>query len=151
MANKKAKQVRLASAVPTAPAKIPRVESGVNFYSLKPAWRISKLELCDPFGWHEVAKEKLFDIHSKLAAFESLTWKEILLVQKKRNHLIQVEDICKEAKARLAKLRLDDYEEIISLRLSGAERVWGIPQMGALTLLWWDPNHEVYPYELPNT
>ena len=40
---------------------------------------------------------------------------------------------------------MDDVDELYQLRVTGAERVWGIRSGPLLRLLWWDPNHEVYP------
>ena len=39
-------------------------------------------------------------------------------------------------------LGLDD---VVSLRLSGPERVFGYLDNGVLVLLWWDPLHQVCP------
>ncbi len=107
--------------------------------------------MCAPFGWHEIERDKLVEIHSKLSELEGLTWNEILVIRKYWNHSVEVYKLEKEARDRLTELGLDDYEELTSLRLSGPERIWGIPQLGAFTLLWWDPDHAVYRYELPNT
>ncbi len=107
--------------------------------------------MCAPFGWHEIPKDKLKEICEKLANFESRTWNEILVVSKKQNHTIPIEDLSKEAKARLEELKLDDVDEVVSLHLSGKERVFGIRQDIALTLLWWDPDHKVCPSILKHT
>jgi len=40
-------------------------EPTIQFYKLRPAWRIGKIEMCDPYGWHEISKEKLAEIRSK--------------------------------------------------------------------------------------
>ena len=98
-----------------------------------------------PFGWHKIEKDKLIEIRTKLAYFESQTWNEILVIGKKRNHTVSVTGICKEAQDRLVEIGLDDIEEIVSLRLSGPERIWGIRNLSVLTLLWWDPNHQIWP------
>jgi hypothetical protein len=103
------------------------------------------MEMCDPYGWHELDQTKLSEIRAKLAELEKLTWNEILVVRKYWNHTIDVSDICKTAQDRLRELGLDDVPQLISIRLSNFERVWGFPLLGALTLLWWDPNHQVYP------
>ena len=107
--------------------------------------------MCDPYGWHEIPKDKLKDIHKQLADFERRTWREILVDSKKQNHAIPTGDLSREARTRLEELKLDDVDEVISLRLSGKERVFGIRQDVALTLLWWDPEHEVCPSELKHT
>jgi hypothetical protein len=101
--------------------------------------------MCDPFGWHTLAGDKLKEIREKLGYLESRTWADILVQAKKQNHFISVDKISKEALERLQALRLDDTDALVSLRLSGKERVWGILQENALLLLWWDPGHQICP------
>ncbi len=36
------------------------------------------LELCDPFGWHEVDHATILKIRERLHHFETMTWYEIL-------------------------------------------------------------------------
>jgi uncharacterized phage-associated protein len=122
-----------------------------NFYKQKPSWRIRRLEFKTPWGWHELGKEQLHDIRSKLGDFEGRTWSEILVESKKQNHSVSIDGICKAARDRLDELELGDLESLVSLRLIGKQRVWGILNEGVLTLLWWDPDHTVYPVELRNT
>ena len=141
----KHKQVKTSGGVPLASSKTPRVEVGIEFYKRKPAWRISLLEMCDPYGWQEITRDKLAEIRTKLSSFESLTWNDILVVQGKRNHAIPKDRLSPEAQKRLDELRLDDIDSVISLRLTGPNRVFGIKQADALLLLWWDPNHQVCP------
>jgi len=108
-----------------------------------PSWRFTKLELVDPFGWHTINTALLHSIREKLQDFESMTWNQILVVGKKFHHSIKVCDVAKDARERLKYLRLDDIEELVSLRISGSKRIWGIRQGGVLLLLWWDPDHQI--------
>ena|SRR5437868_14159586 len=87
----------------------------------------------------------------KLCVFERMTLGEIFIKGKKQNHSIPVSQICGEAKKRLREMGHEDLALVHRLRLSGKERVWGILRCNTLSLLWWDPNHLVYPYDLPNT
>ncbi len=82
--------------------------------------------MCDPFGWHEIGKEKLEEIRNKLAVFENSTWKDILLIAKKNHHPIAVEDLDAAAQRRLRELGIDDIDSLISLKLSATERMFGI-------------------------
>jgi hypothetical protein len=133
-------------------AKIPRIESLPNDNSLPPSWRLSMLEMVNPFGWHKIESvEKLREILGKLCELEALNWNEILVIRKKQNHEVDVGDLCKVARDRLIEIELDDIESLVSLHLSGAERVWGIREKSILKLLWWDPNHQVYPYVKKHT
>jgi hypothetical protein len=127
-------------------SKGPRIDNDPEeYYSVRPSWRLNKLELCDPFGWHQVDRDTLENVRTKLIAFESMTWREILLDTKKRNHSVKTKDLCKGAQERLEALRLDDVDRVLSLHLTGKERVWGLFSQGVLSLLWWDPNHEICP------
>lgn len=128
--------------------KKPRFESGPDPESAFPSWRISLLEMVDPFGWHEIEKNKLGEIRNKLADFESMTWHEIL---GKNSHLIPVSGISKAARDRLQLLKQDDIDELLSLRLSGKQRIWGILEDQALKVLWWDPEHLVCPSSKKHT
>lgn len=109
------------------------------------------MELVDPFGWHILDAAKLDEIREKLSQFEAKSWNDILVAEKHRNHTVSANEICKDARDRLAALRLDDIDQLISLRLTGAGRVWGFRIGLVLHLLWWDPDHLVYPSPLRNT
>jgi hypothetical protein len=134
------------------PTKHPKIAEDPNeFLQRHPAWRVSQMEFCDPFGWHSLDAETISFVHNKLAQFESMTWNEIIVQAKKQNHMIETHKLCKEARERLEELGLDDAAELLSLRLSGRERVWGMLRQGILVVLWWDPEHQVCPSMLKNT
>ncbi len=122
-----------------------------DYYQKKPAWRISKMEFSDPFGWHILDENGIFSILEKLANFETMTWGEILLVAKKQNHNVWVDELIKEAQDRLSEISLDDLDELTSLHLTGKGRVWGIIDQGVMNLLWWDPEHQVCPSNKKHT
>lgn len=132
-------------------SKTPKKAYSEDFYSLNPAWRLGLIELVEPFGWHELKSEQVHYVRTKLSFFESMTWSEILMKAKKQNHLVSVGDICKDARERLTAIKQDDIDELISLHLSGAERVWGILEHNVVKILWWDPNHQVCPSLLRHT
>lgn len=100
------------------------------------------MEMCDPFGWHKVDAALIRELLQKLKSFESMTWGDIL---GRRHHLISTDDLCTDAKKRLAALNLDDLEQLVSLAIGGTERIWGVLEHNILTLLWWDPDHQVCP------
>ncbi len=99
----------------------------------------------EPFGWHEVDEPTLHEIRQKLKWFESMTINQIFVESKHVNHSVTRDKLCAEARKRLIELKLDDQDELHSLHLSGVKRVWGILSENVLTLLWWDPNHQVCP------
>jgi len=123
----------------------PKALAAADPMRLQPAWRVSLMEMVSPFGWSKIAPDKLREIRDKLRDFESMTWHEILVVAKHRNHAVSIEKLCKEARDRLEETGQSDIEELVSLRLSGLARVWGIRSENVLNVLWWDPEHAVCP------
>jgi hypothetical protein len=100
------------------------------------------MDWAGPFGWHDVEGGTLRFVADKLANFETMTWAEI---EGRENHQVPCGNLCREARRRLEELEQDDLEELFSLRLTSANRVWGIKDRYILRLLWWDPNHAVCP------
>ena len=134
-------------------AKEPRTLDVRNSNAEHPSWRIGRMEVTDPFGWHQLSADELATIRGKLAQFESMTWNEILVSAKTQNHSVAVSRLSKAAQDRLDVIHRgnSDVEELVSLRLSGKERIWGIRDQAVLSLLWWDPEHAVCPSLLKNT
>jgi ABC-type branched-subunit amino acid transport system ATPase component len=90
-------------------------------------------------------------IREKLASFETMTWREILLDAKKQNHNISVDDLVKEAQDRLFEIFPELLDELASLRLTGNGRVWGKIDEGVMDLLWWDAEYRVCPSHKKHT
>lgn len=103
------------------------------------------MEFVDPYGWHALDQSLIRSIQDRLKNFESMTWSEILVRDRKFNHTVEKSQLCQQARARLTQLKLDDIDGLVSLRLTGVRRVWGIQDNGILMLLWWDPSHQVCP------
>lgn len=133
------------SALSLPPVEKKPVGSFQDFGKLNPAWRFHLLELCDPFGWHKLDENRLHYIRQKLSHYESMTMNEIFVVGKKYNHAVSFKNLTSAAQNRLWALNLEDTEQVHRLRLSGAERVWGIRDLNVLNLLWWDPDHLICP------
>ena len=109
------------------------------------------MEVVDPYGWNKISSEKAEEIRSKLCDFESMTLAEIFVQAKHLNHGVPAHKLDKSACERLEQLGLSDEERVWCLRLSGQERVWGILHQNIVNLLWYDPEHQVYPTKLRHT
>ena len=85
----------------------------------------------------------------KIKSFESMTWKDIEKAThgdgRSNSHSVSVSRLSKEAQQRLSELKLDDYEELFSLRLEGKIRMYGVRQFSYLQIIWFDLNHTVIP------
>jgi len=115
----------------------------------RPSWRVGLLELVDPFGWHEASEEELRSVHERLRSFETMTWGEILFPPRTNhhNHLIPTQRICPEAQGRLEAIGQAETELLASLHVARRERLWGILEGAVLHVLWWDPEHLIYPVD----
>ena len=98
-----------------------------------------------------IAKENFFlEIHPRLKEFEQKTWGTILKKEGKRNHEIEISKVCRQAQNRLSTLKHTDIEKLVSLRITKKQRLWGIRNGRIFQVLWWDPEHTVYPVDRTN-
>jgi hypothetical protein len=131
-------------------SKSPRIDQTfVSHLNQKPSWQLHSIDFDGTWGWETVTKEVIMqDIWPKLRDFESMFWRDIF---GRNNHEIPVYTISKEAQRRLVDLKHIDLENIVSLRLTGTQRIWGIRNGNILRILWWDPDHTVCPSHLKHT
>ena len=130
--------------------KVPRQKEIVtNYKTQHPSWQISRVDEDGKWGWNSIGVDEFkSEILAKIKNFETITWAEIL---GDKNHEVSISEISKDAKKRLAQLKLEDIESLVSLRLTGRKRIWGIRDVSVFKILWWDPEHEVYPSTLRGT
>lgn len=110
-----------------------------------PVWLVGRIDFDGPWCWTKMDFDALRRVHERLSAFERMTFREI---EGKQNHQIPVERLGKEARDRLIELGIDEYDEVLSLRVTRVERVWGLRAPNGIYLLWWDPMHSVYPMNI---
>lgn len=106
------------------------------------AWRFSGADKGGSFGWAIQPDAKFREVMEKLHEFECKNWSDII---KAKSHPIAVNDLCKEARDRLADIKRDDVDELMSFRLTGPNRVWCIQAGNIMRALWWDPDHKICP------
>lgn len=130
----------------------PRVQEPVDFNKATPVWSFAALDLDGPFGWRSLVEpDDQVEVLNRLRALEKMTWHEIKMEGKKRNHSIRVADCSKEAQKRLRELELDDVDELFSLGVKGEPRIIGILDRTIFKILWWDPEHQVCPSHKKHT
>lgn len=107
------------------------------------------MDTAGPWSWANTPEEDLCKIRALLGELEMLSWKQILA---RKHHTIAYRKLSPDAKRRLADISADDLDVLVSLRLTGPKRVFGIlAEGGTLDLLWWDPEHSVYPVSKSGT
>lgn len=131
-------------------AKIPRnTESPESYLNKNPVWAFHRCDLFHP-KWSITRCSSFYqDILDKLISYEGQSWGEIQSASGGRtfgtnNHFENVADLTKDAQKRITELHLD-IDQIFSLRLTATTRLYGILENGTFYILWYDPNHEIYP------
>lgn len=134
------------------PTKKPQIDPSNlpdSILKKKPLWRFQMIDFEGAWGWNNISdKSVLFDIYSRLKSFETMTWAEI---EGSENHLIETYKICKDARDRLKEIGYEGFENLFSFHVTGKKRIWGIRDTEALNILWWDPEHTVYPVPKKHT
>jgi hypothetical protein len=139
MARSRNKKPKYARENTPANERQPRVVDASS-QSKMPVWTFGVIDFGGPWCPKIMGPELLLYVLGKLRGFEAMTWNEI---EGRQSHAIEVSQITKKAQDRLIEINQDDVAELVSLRLSGKERVWGIRDGQVFKLLWWDPEHEV--------
>lgn len=133
------------------PAKTPHVVQDPESSNF--AWRFDRPDIHHPeWGWANVAPVVLFErIFPRLYEWETWTWSRISL-DKTGGHFIPAVNICPAARRRLREIApYAENDDLLSLHLTGVERVWAVPSGKTTHILWWDPKHTVYPTTMRNT
>ena len=112
-----------------------------QYYSQTPAWTFSN---ADTEKW-AFSQDHLGDliwteILPKLRGLETQKWSEILVGSKKQNHSLDLKDLNKAAQDRLVSKYIE-AESLISLILSGKQRLYGYMTGRVFNILWYDEGH----------
>ncbi len=69
----------------------------------------------------------------------------------RKHHDQPITSLVAEAQEDIRRARLDETfgEDIFRFRISGEKRLWGFRSGRVFHVVWWDPDHRVYPTE-PN-
>lgn len=138
------KQKNPAVAVEISTVKRPAAVASVQDRHL--TWRFSLMDMTGPWPCGALSAQIALKVRQQLASYEKKTWEESqgsgsAGTLKK----ISIGELPTPAKQRLERLKLDDFGDVWELRLGGKPRVWGLRHDDVCYLLWWDPDHSVFP------
>lgn len=109
-------------------------------------WRFSHLDLDGPWGLVALDHERLTVLLTDMAKFEGNTINELFHQGEWPGKFHPVHTLPnKKALARLDELGLSDMTTIWKLRIGSAGRLWGFLVKNVFHVVWWDPQHEVWP------
>jgi hypothetical protein len=132
--------------------KTPAVAGEVTLYSEeKAAWRFGRIQLVKPYGWHVLDIAGVNKIKARLAELERCTWKDIFVRDADDNHRFDVATLkCPTARNWLQN-NMSDQPSIWTIKVASRERIWGILAEGAYRIIFWDPNHLIWPVPKKHT
>lgn len=115
-------------------------------------WRFRYLDREGPWGLAHLPQEQVHALIADMTKFESQTIDELF-------HRGEWPGKCHDVAAlpnhkaleRLDILGIPDMTKIWKLRVSGPGRLWGFLVDHVFHVVWWDPNHEVWPSKIKHT
>jgi hypothetical protein len=131
--------------------RTPRASVNVNsIYDMKMTWTIAHADReghwsWGPRNWSQDAWDAA--IAPKLRDFQTMLWREIHAAttgEHHSHHDMPIESICEECQTRLLELEKVD-DDIFRFRLGNRRRLWGFRVLQEFEILWYDPEHKVYP------
>ncbi|WP_444962762.1 hypothetical protein [Nocardiopsis sp. M1B1] len=109
-------------------------------------WRFEHVDHEGPWGFSEVAGEDLCDLLRKLWDFERMSVRELFHQSGGLAKSYDLEGLPnKQAKERLEHLRLADQTRISRLRMNGPGRLYGFVDENVFHVVFWDPEHAIWP------
>lgn len=125
--------------------KSPVIAEAVSIYNDdKASWRIGRIQLVDPYGWHELDVQGISRVKARLASLERCTWKDIFIRNAGDNHQISVSELKCDIARKWMLESLPDQPYLWTIRVTAKERIWGILSEGAYQIVFWDPEHLIW-------
>ncbi len=105
----------------------------------KISWQLGIFDWDGPWGRQSFnGNDPAGFIAEHIKSFESMSWNEL---PNKQHHSIDVSSLNKCAQDQLVNLQQEDIDQIFSLRLKGAHRLYGIKDGSVFKALWYDVDH----------
>jgi hypothetical protein len=103
------------------------------------------------FGWHLHTDASFRQVMTFMVDVSASSWSELRgqrVDGRPRNHSQEIATLCPEAQQLLARGPYDGLGgDLFRFRLMNAARLWGYKFDEVFYVLWWDPEHRVYPLE----
>jgi hypothetical protein len=115
--------------------------------SQRVSWRFGDGDRGGTWPWEPsgFAAEVALELLTFLAEMDKMTWAECSQSWKPRRKRVEASGISAEAQDRLRSIHKDDTEFLEEFRVSGPGRIWAIRVGHVCHVLWWDPEHTVWP------
>lgn len=106
----------------------------------------------EEWAWPE--SDGIKEIVDFLCTISNSTWKELRThstgsgIRRPLHHSQPFDSLPTKTQNLIIQLHLNEiFEDLFRFRLGGRKRLWGFLHNGIFYILWWDPEHKVYPLE----
>lgn len=120
-------------------------------------------DLIDQWSWgqkrdwnqHFADKKQACEVTGCMESFNGLTWSEIMSQttgngkrkkRRKKHHSQPHSSISAEARNRWKEIERTE-DQLFRFRYGGTGRIWGVRTGALFSVVWWDPDHKIYPTE----
>lgn len=150
---------KIAAKAPKVPKKATPTKPGTDLTDY-PSWRFRNAdhEFPPSGGWNQVSGDVLQGIIETLQHCEQHSLAQLFKGKRDnkgactRYSAYRLDKITNAAKKRLHDIGLGEIDHLIRIRADGNKKRLFAWQVGAIfQLIWWDPEHEVWPTEPKNT
>jgi hypothetical protein len=124
---------------------------GAGNSSERLCWRFTYVDHESRWDFCAITPALMCEILGKMSACESMTIDELRKTWRLFKDYELPGGLCKEALDRLTATGRDDQTKIQRLEFKGTQRLYGFLEDNVFHVIWWDPDHEVYPSTLKNT
>lgn len=136
------------------------IQNPTSIYSLPMEWCPLRSDREGSWSWGQerawAEDEWTATIEPALVELAKLTWSEIVAQmtggknRHKKHHDMDVGVIADEALTRWIEHGLEEYDTAFRFRLGNKPRLWGFRTGAKFNIVWWDPNHMIYPVDIAN-
>jgi hypothetical protein len=115
-------------------------------------WRFTHADKDGPWGFGHLESDAICELLAQLVKFESMTVNEAFHAGDYPGKCYDLDALPNQlARERLDVLNLADQTKIWRLRISGTGRLYGFLTGNVFHVVFWDPDHEIWPSQLRNT
>ena len=114
-------------------------------------WRFTHADYESQWGLQHLTIDVWHSIVAKLVQFETMTVQELRESKAYTEYDLPSPGLLPAALARLEDLGFGDMTRLGRFRIMQKPRLYGFMEGNIFHVLWWDPEHEVWPWEPKNT
>lgn len=121
---------------------LPNAETSGN----RICWRFCHVDHDSPWAFDKMDAPTLIWLMGRLSNFESMTVNEMFNNGEEPGKHYDVAALpTRRSRDRLEEMGLGDMTRISRLRLGGKPRLYGFLVANVFHVVWWDPEHEIWP------